>query len=232
MGALEQAAARPFEHLVVPRATAFNVSPESEARGIQHIYACIATDRERSELICRDVLSAVRQGRSPLVLTERTDHLELLAERLRPHVATLVVMRGGMGARQRTAAIETLAQVSPGAPRVLLAPGRYIGEGFDDARLDTLFLAMPVSWRGTIQQYAGRLHRLHATKKLVVIYDYVDGAVPVLWRMHQRRLKGYAAIGYSVSSDDGEVDLTGDAPHHQTTGPGSFPQMEHCVNEH
>lgn len=159
------------------------------------------------------MLSAVQQGRSPLVLTERRDHLELLAERLRPDLETLVVMRGGMGVRRRKAAIETLTQVPPGATRVLLATGRYIGEGFDDARLDTLFLAMPVSWRGTIQQYAGRLHRLHADKTVVVIYDYVDGAVPVLWRMHQRRLNGYAAIGYSVSAEDGEIDHTStDAP--------------------
>ncbi len=81
---------------------------------------------------------------------------------------------------------------------VLLATGRYIGEGFDDARLDTLFLAMPVSWRGTIQRYADRLHRLYATKKVVQIYDYVDSAVPVLARMYERRLKGYSAIGYAI----------------------------------
>ena len=123
-------------------------------------------------------------------------------------------MRGGMGVRQRKAAIETLTQVPPGATRVLLAAGRYIGEGFDDARLDTLFLAMPVSWRGNRPgEFAGRLHRLHADKTVVVIYDYVDGGVPVLWRMHQRRLKGYAAIGYSVSAEDGEIDQTStDAP--------------------
>ena len=210
---LEQAAARPFEHLVVPRRTAFNVPPESEARGIQHLYSCIAHDGARNDLICADVLSAVQQGRSPLVLTERTDHLELLAGRLRPDLETLVVMRGGMGVKRRKAAIETLTQVPPGATRVLLATGRYIGEAFDDARLDTLFLAMPVSWRGTIQQYAGRLHRLHADKTVVVIYDYVDGAVPVLWRMHQRRLKGCAAIGYSVSAEDGAIAHTStDAP--------------------
>jgi superfamily II DNA or RNA helicase len=84
--------------------------------------------------------------------------------------------------------------------RVLLATGRYIGEGFDDARLDILFLALPVSWRGTVQQYAGRLHRLHERKCAVTIVDYVDVLVPRLARMHQKRLRGYAAIGYSVAA--------------------------------
>ena len=81
---------------------------------------------------------------------------------------------------------------------MLIATGRYIGEGFDDARLDTLFLAMPISWRGTLQQYAGRLHRLHDSKKIVRIYDYVDTEIPMLVRMYKKRLQGYGAIGYSV----------------------------------
>jgi superfamily II DNA or RNA helicase len=202
VGAKEQAATRPFEHVVVPRPTSFNVSPETEAAGIQRLYAELAGDGARNELICSDVFSALAVGRSPLVLTERTDHLALLAEQLVPSVPNLVVMRGGMGAKQRRETLEKLAAVPASEPRVLLATGRYIGEGFDDARLDTLFLAMPVSWRGTIQQYAGRLHRLYATKQVVQIYDYVDGAVPVLARMYQRRLKGYMAIGYVVGGSE------------------------------
>ncbi|MCC6177189.1 MAG: hypothetical protein IT305_17930 [Chloroflexi bacterium] len=91
-----------------------------------------------------------------------------------------------------------LKSIPDGEPRVLLATGRYIGEGFDDARLDTLFLAMPVSWRGTIQQYAGRLHRLHSSKRVVQIFDYVDAGVPMLLSMHEKRLKGDKDIGYSV----------------------------------
>jgi superfamily II DNA or RNA helicase len=82
-----------------------------------------------------------------------------------------------------------------------VATGRYIGEGFDDARLDTLFLATPISWRGTLQQYAGRLHRNHSNKREVQVYDYVDARVPMLLKMYQRRLKGYAAIGYEVKQD-------------------------------
>lgn len=177
LGSKEQAASRPFEHVVIPRPTQLNLSPQTEAAGI---------------------LRAVADGRSPLVLTERTDHLALLAERIGPSVPHLLVMRGGMGVRQRRIVTEALTAIPADQPRVLLATGRYIGEGFDDARLDTLFLAMPVSWRGTIQQYAGRLHRLYATKKVVQIYDYVDSAVPVLARMYKRRLKGYSAIGYAI----------------------------------
>lgn len=198
VGAKEQAASRPFEHVVIPRPTQLNLSPQTEAAGIQRIYAELANDSDRTDLICSDVLRAVADGRSPLVLTERIDHLALLAERIGPSVPHLLVMRGGMGVKQRRIVTEALTAIPADEPRVVLATGRYIGEGFDDARLDTLFLAMPVSWRGTIQQYAGRLHRLYATKKVVQIYDNVDSGVPVLARMYQRRLKGYSAIGYVI----------------------------------
>ena len=95
---------------------------------------------------------------------------------------------------------ETLAGVPDNEERVIVATGRYLGEGFDDARLDTLFLTMPISWRGTLAQYAGRLHRLHTAKTEVRIYDYADLNAPMLARMHEKRLKGYRAIGYVQSS--------------------------------
>lgn len=85
--------------------------------------------------------------------------------------------------------------------RVLLATGRYISEGFDDARLDTLFLALPISWPGTLQQYVGRLHRLHDNKRKVIVYDYVDGSVPVLCKMYDKRVRGYKAVGYTIQKD-------------------------------
>jgi superfamily II DNA or RNA helicase len=116
-----------------------------------------------------------------------------------------------MGVRQRRRLTEALASVPENEPRVLLATGRYIGEGFDDARLDTLFLTLPVSWRGTIQQYAGRLHRLHAGKQVVQIYDYVDVHVPVLLRMLKRRIAGYEEIGYSVRYGSERAALSPDA---------------------
>jgi superfamily II DNA or RNA helicase len=105
-----------------------------------------------------------------------------------------------MGAKQRKQVAESLALVSTHEPRMILATGSYLGEGFDDARLDTLFLAMPISWRGTLQQYVGRLHRLHENKKEVLVYDYSDVLVPMLARMYKKRLAGYSALGYVVTN--------------------------------
>src|SRR5207253_7067193 len=102
-----------------------------------------------------------------------------------------------MSAGERKAAEATL-RAADDEERVILATGRYIGEGFDDSRLDTLFLAMPISWGGTLQQYVGRLHRLHESKRVVRVYDYVDYLVPVLGRMFDRRVRSYKAIGYIV----------------------------------
>lgn len=198
VNAREQAASRPFHHIVIPRPTAFRVAPGQERAEIQTLYASLTTDARRNDLIVVDVLAAVRAGRSPLVLTERTAHLDELATRLRSEVKHLIILRGGMAAKQRQQLAEALATIPETEPRVLLATGRYIGEGFDDARLDTLFLTMPISWRGTLQQYAGRLHRLYATKHEVRIYDYVDGSVPLFNAMFDKRRKGYAAIGYEV----------------------------------
>jgi superfamily II DNA or RNA helicase len=195
-----QAEARPFEHVVIPRLTSFNLPVDAADLGIQEIYSRLVEDQARTEMIVTDVLQAVAAGRAPLVLTERTEHLERMQALLGPRVENLVVLRGGMGAGERKAVAAALRSIPDRSPRVLLATGRYIGEGFDDARLDTLFLALPVSWKGTIQQYAGRLHRQHERKRAVTIFDYVDVDVPMLARMHQKRLRGYAAIGYSVGT--------------------------------
>ena len=137
-------------------------------------------------------------GRSPLVLTSRTEHLDYLAGRLNEVCPHIFVLKGGMGTKQRKKLGESLAAVPPGAPRVILATGSYLGEGFDNARLDTLLLAMPISWRGTLQQYVGRLHRLHVNKKEVQVCDYADVQVAMLARMYKKRLSGYAALGYTV----------------------------------
>ena len=156
----------------------------------------------RNALIVRDILAALGDGRNPLVLTERRDHLDGLADILRNAApAEIIVLSGGMGRRKQAAAIDRLDASSGNHRRVVLATGRFIGEGFDDPRLDTLFLAMPISWRGTLQQYAGRLHRAHAGKHEVRIYDYVDAEVPALARMFNKRLRGYRAMGYAVSED-------------------------------
>jgi superfamily II DNA or RNA helicase len=189
---------RPLDRLVVPRLTDFAISETSIESGIQAIYSALAADANRNKLILDDVLAAVEKGRSPLVLTERTEHRDTLASMLAGSVANVFVMSGGMGAKKRRAIAEALACLAGDAPRVIIATGRCVGEGFDDARLDTLFLAVPVAWKGTLQQYAGRLHREHSGKEDVLIYDYVDDQVPVLARMHLKRLAGYRAMGYAV----------------------------------
>jgi superfamily II DNA or RNA helicase len=153
-------------------------------------------------LIVQDVLNAVGKGRSPLVLTERVGHLESLASKLEGSIKNLIVLRGGMGAKQLQAVTDRLARIPANEECVILATGRYIGEGFDNARLDTLFLAMPISWKGTLQQYVGRLHRLHCNKKEVIVYDYTDDALPMLAAMFRRRLKGYEAAGYLVAGEE------------------------------
>ncbi|MCK9461033.1 MAG: helicase [Proteobacteria bacterium] len=148
--------------------------------------------------ILNDVMAALEEHRSPILLTERRDHLEFFERKLLGVARNLVVLRGGMGAKQRAAIARRFEEIPRDQERLVLATGRYIGEGFDDARLDTLFLALPVSWKGTLVQYAGRLERRGGGKREVRIFDYVDRAVPMLAKMFGRRLRGYKAIGYRV----------------------------------
>lgn len=200
--AKEQAATRPFEHTVVVRPTEFRpgVAADADARRQFHdLYDQLQGHEARNRLICEDIVQAVRDGRSPIVLTERNRHIDVLAEMLSPQVRHLIVLRGGMRKKEADAITAQLASVPEEEERVLLATGRYIGEGFDDARLDTLFLTLPVSWRGTIAQYVGRLHRLHDRKREVRVYDYADLQVPMLARMFDRRCRGYESVGYTIS---------------------------------
>jgi superfamily II DNA or RNA helicase len=197
--ARKQASRRPFAHKVVFRSTSFRRTDAifEERPSIQQLYGMIADDEARNDLIFDDVLSALEAGRSPVIITERKDHVDILAERLSGFAKNVIVLRGGMGVRERRAALQALAQIPDDEERVLVATGRYLGEGFDDARLDPLFLAMPISWRGLLAQYAGRLHRLHPAKREVVIYDYVDSHEPMLSKMATKRRAGYQSLGYS-----------------------------------
>jgi superfamily II DNA or RNA helicase len=196
--ARKQAASRPFEHKVVFRRTEFQLPRRQpdEQPAIQELYAKLAQDPARNDLIFDDILSALEDGRSPVVITERKDHLDILADRLSKFAKNVIILRGGMGARRSRATSAALEEISDTEERVLVATGRYLGEGFDDARLDTLFLTMPISWRGTLSQYAGRLHRRHASKRDVIIYDYVDENEPLLMKMATRREAGYRSLGY------------------------------------
>jgi superfamily II DNA or RNA helicase len=198
--AKSQAAARPFLHRVVLRTTDFAApsGAEDERPPIQSLYAALAANDARNALIFDDVLKSLEERRSPLILTERKDHAQHLAEKLSRFARNVIVLTGGMGAKQQQAAMQRLDGVPAVDERVLIATGRYIGEGFDDARLDTLFLAMPIAWKGTLAQYVGRLHRSFPTKREVIVYDYVDQAVPVLKRMSEKRVSGYKSFGYSI----------------------------------
>ncbi len=201
VNARAQAASRPFEHVVLVQPTGFHSGrvPDPDRRvEFQTLYQDLVDDVARTRRIADDVIDAVNHGRSPLVLTERNDHLASLEQLLAAKVPHLVVLRAGTGKKQRQAVADRLARVPADEGRVVLATGKYVGEGFDDARLDSLFLTLPVSWRGTVAQYAGRLHRLHDTKREVRIYDYADVNEPMLARMFDRRCRGYEAIGYTV----------------------------------
>ena len=198
VNAKEQALARPFTHAVIPRPTTFRMPPSVDRPEMHELYAALAGDRARNDLIFDDLLACIKDGRSPMLLTERTSQLDEFAGRLAPMVQNVVVLKGGMGVKQRRAITDQLKQIPEPECRVLLATGKYVGEGFDDARLDTLFLASPISWKGTLQQYVGRLHRLHDSKREVIVYDYVDDAVPVLSKMYSKRVRGYEAVGYVI----------------------------------
>jgi superfamily II DNA or RNA helicase len=200
----QQAALRSFTQRLVVRRTDF-VLPAQLAGishpGIQEIYAMLAADPIRNLIIVNDVIEAVRAGRSPVLLTERREHLTFFADALAGKVKNIIVLSGGMGRKQRNSLMEQLKNIPEDEERLIIATGRYLGEGFDDARLDTLFLALPIAWRGTLAQYAGRLHRNYEHKSEVIIYDYVDEKVPVLSGMFAKRKKGYKVIGYLVSKD-------------------------------
>jgi superfamily II DNA or RNA helicase len=195
-----QAIERGIKQRVTARSTGFKL-PETlanlERPSMPAVYAALAMDECRNDMIFDDVLKALEAKRSPLVLTERRDHLEYLERRLYRFVRNLVVLRGGMSADERKRS-RAMLEVRADQERLILATGRYIGEGFDDQRLDTLFLTMPISWKGTLAQYVGRLHRQHAMKNEVLVVDYVDDKVPMLSRMVAKRRAGYRALGYQI----------------------------------
>ena len=196
-----QAVKHSFKHRVLVRKTNFkfeNDMSEKSQPKIHEIFKALMEDKERNRLIVSDILESIEQKRFPLVLTERLAHLNHLHELLQPQVKNIIVMKGGMGKRQREKMNTLLANLSPDEPRIILATGRFIGEGFDDHQLDTLFLTLPISWRGTLTQYAGRLHRENSEKEVVLIYDYLDANLAMLEKMYRKRVRGYKSLGYEI----------------------------------
>ena len=190
----------PHDLEVLPRSRFTRIDLPTDA-GIQDVFRHLANDRARTEAIADEVRDALGQGRKVLVLTERTEHLDAIKATLDGLEPAPFVLHGRMSRKQRAALVADLDALPPDAPRVLLSTGKLVGEGFDHPPLDTLVLAMPVSWKGTLQQYAGRLHREHASKTDVRIIDFVDAGHPALLRMWDKRQRGYRAMGYKVGPD-------------------------------
>ncbi|MFC1665022.1 DEAD/DEAH box helicase family protein [Pseudomonadota bacterium] len=164
---------------------------------ISEVYRWLTDDQERTRKIVADITSKVNQGKHPLVLTERRNHAEQINQLLLENNLQTVLLRGAMRTMERKAAIDQLNDT-----QVIVATGKYIGEGFDLPRLDTLFLVLPVAWKGLLAQYAGRIHRESDGKKNVTIFDYVDSSLPMLERMFHKREKGYKAMGFQITFAD------------------------------
>ncbi len=194
-------AGAPHDLEVVPRYRSSRINLPGEA-GIQDVFRFVADDKARTEAVASEVREAFERGRKVLVLTERTEHLEAIRASLDGLTSSRYVLHGRMSKKQRAALVAELEALPPEAPRILLSTGKLVGEGFDHAPLDTLVLAMPVSWKGTLQQYAGRLHREHADKVDVRIIDFVDAGHPALLRMWEKRQRGYRAMGYRIGLEE------------------------------
>ena len=165
---------------------------------ISDIFNDMSHNVHRNSIIIDDIKKCVLDGRVPIVLTERVEHLEILKHELEDIDVPVVIYKGSMG-KKKTKEIQNILEEADknNKSRVILATSSSIGEGFDDSRLDTLFLTMPVSWKGRIIQYVGRLHREHEDKEKVIVYDYLDN-MAVLEKMYNRRLKGYKIAGYEI----------------------------------
>ena len=168
---------------------------------IQEIFRILVNSENRNQRIAEDIIAAFNEGRKILVLSSRTEQLLFLHEIIITKIENCFLLHGKLPAKQRITVLSELNQLDQALPRVILATGNLIGEGFDHPPLDTLVLAMPVSWKGTLQQYAGRLHRAHTEKKNVRIYDYVEKDLPPLARMWEKRQLGYRAMGYIIHNN-------------------------------
>jgi len=180
---------------------AINLFNAEQRPRITDIYRWLTEDNKRTKKIVDDVITKISEGKHPLVLTERREHAEQINNLLIENNIQTVILRGAMRAKERRAAKEQLDEA-----QVIVATGKYIGEGFDLPKLDTLFLALPIAWKGSLAQYAGRIHRESEGKDLVTIYDYVDSSIPMLERMFNKREKGYKAMGYQVAYVDRSVE--------------------------
>jgi DNA primase small subunit len=199
-----QMASQTFERLLIPRFTSYRELTDEKAMYVQ-ILQRMGDDDYRNRLIVADVCKALDDGRSPIVLTSLTSHVGILSAMLAGCCKNVVTLIGSESMKEKRSKMERLQNVPKEETLVIIATGKYVGEGFDCPRLDTLFLALPVSWKGIVAQYVGRLHRNYPGKKLVRVYDYIDIHVPMCDVMYKRRLKGYASVGYKIQQNDSKV---------------------------
>ena len=195
--AKSQIAKQSFDRFLIPRFTSYNSILEDRL-SIATLYKYLSEDEIRNNLIVEDTCKAVNTGRTPIILTNRTAHVSVLAEKLKATIKNVISLTGTGTAKEKREAMQRLQTIPDSEQLVIVATGKYVGEGFDYPRLDTLFLALPISWKGLLTQYAGRLHREYEGKKDVRIYDYIDIHEPICDSMYRKRLKGYAAIGYKT----------------------------------
>lgn len=203
--AKNQAKVRPFEHILLPRYTSFKSVNEGDEKNIQLLYKELIKDENRNQIIFDDVLQELEKGVTPIILTERLEHVYHLESTFKGFAKNIIVLTGGMSKQEEKEKIKRLEELPDDEERLIIATGKYIGEGFDHARLDCLFLAMPLSWKGTLQQYVGRLHRLHDYKSKVKVFDYVDHKEPMLKAMFDKRMKGYHSMGYKILNKESLV---------------------------
>ena len=188
-----------FRRLLIPRFTSFR--PVDYLDGNSYVQVCeaLSVDEGRNKMIIDDVKDALSKGRSPIILTARTSHVDLLAKECKEICPNVIRLVGNDSAKIKRDTMERLREIPDSKPLVVVATGKYVGEGFNLPRLDTLMLALPISWKGLIAQYAGRLHRDYEGKEEVCIYDYIDLRLPICNSMYRKRIQGYKNIGYSIS---------------------------------
>ncbi|MFF2878110.1 DEAD/DEAH box helicase family protein [Gottfriedia sp. NPDC057991] len=204
--AKDQAKVRPFEHILLPKYTNFTSNSNAEEKEIQSLYKEIIHDQKRNQMIFDDVLMELDNGAIPLIITERVEHVHYLESKFKKFAKNIIVLTGGMSKQEEKEKRKKLEGFTNDDERLIIATGKYIGEGFDHARLDTLFLVMPLSWKGTLQQYVGRLHRVHDNKSKIKVIDYVDYKEPILKAMFNKRMKGYNSMGYRIIETESNMN--------------------------
>lgn len=208
--ALAQSVKRNFSHFVIPEFTDFRVA--DSGMKYQDVCAKLCADEARNRRIINDVIQSYQNGRNCIVLTERTEHAEVLFNAIEQKCGNAFLLSGKDKAKEKREKLEAIKAVPQAENMIIVATGKYVGEGFDEPRLDTLFLAMPISWKGTLAQYVGRLHRKYEGKTEVIVHDYADIFVPMLDRMYHKRIRGYKELGYVMNgSEKAETSLVYDS---------------------